>query len=158
MESSTVWAIGFVALVTGSIMAVLLGLVLEYRLNVARISAGLPANDGELSRQRRVLGWGLGLLFGGVAILFFSDLGGVQALTSSLPFFERNESERRRLARDRSDLERFQMRIRRFAGNADDGVANDRRSKVVTLIVLKRQAAFAVVIALHPVIGFRGVS
>lgn len=83
MESSTVWAIGFVALVTGSIMAVLLGLVLEYRLNVARISAGLPANDGELSRQRRVLGWGLGLLFGGVAIFVGSVFFGLPGETDS---------------------------------------------------------------------------
>ncbi len=83
MDTTIIWVIGFAILVTGSIGAVLLGIYLEYRLNVTRINAGVLAGSEELPAQRRLLGWGLGLLFGGMAIFLGSSLYGLPGETNS---------------------------------------------------------------------------
>ena len=83
MDITTIWAIGFVILVTGSIGTIILGMFLEYRLNVTRINAGVSASSEELPVQRRLLGWGLGLLFGGVSVFLGSLLYGLPGETNS---------------------------------------------------------------------------
>lgn len=55
----------------------------EYRLNVTRINAGVSANSEEQPVQRRLLGWGLGLFFGGVALFLGSLLYGLSGETNS---------------------------------------------------------------------------
>jgi hypothetical protein len=83
MNTTTIWAIGFIILVTGSIGTIFLGMFLEYRLNVTRINAGVLAGSAELPVQRRLLGWGLGLLFGGVALFLGSLLYGLPGEANS---------------------------------------------------------------------------
>ncbi|MBI4236160.1 MAG: hypothetical protein HY688_02225 [Chloroflexi bacterium] len=77
--ANIIWATGFLAVIVGSILALLLGVYLEHRQTLARIQAGLQPDRDPLSGRRRALGWGLGVLFAGVALIaasFFFALPG----------------------------------------------------------------------------------
>ena len=81
--SDIVMAIGFVVVVTGGVLALLLGMYLEYRQNVARIASGVPADPGGVTGIRRVLGWGLGFTSAGTGLFIASIAFGLPGETGS---------------------------------------------------------------------------
>ena len=76
-------AIGFMVVIAGGVLALLLRMYLEYRQNVARIATGTWANlDGPTALQR-VLGWGLGLSAAGLGVFVTSLVFGLPGETDN---------------------------------------------------------------------------
>lgn len=77
--ADAIWASGFLLVIVGSVAALLLGIYLDHRQNMARIQGGVSKELDPLGGRRRALGWGLGCLFGGAGLLlgsfFFSVPG-----------------------------------------------------------------------------------
>ena len=81
--SDTLLAIGFVVVIAGGVLAMLLGMYLEYRQNVARIAAGTPPNPDDATGLRRVLGWGLGFGAAGIGLFVGSFAFGLPGETDN---------------------------------------------------------------------------
>ena len=76
-------AAGFLVVVSGGVIALLFGMYLEHRQNVVRIKEGVSTRLGDTMGTRRVLGWGLGLAFGGISLFLGSLMFGLPGETGS---------------------------------------------------------------------------
>ncbi len=80
--SDTLMAVGFVVVIAGGVLALLFGMYLEYRQNLARIAAGSLTNPEDTTGPRRVLGWGLGFGAAGVGLFVASIAFGLPGETN----------------------------------------------------------------------------
>ncbi len=81
--SDTLMAVEFVVVVGGGVLALLFGMYMEYRQNLARIAAGTLTNANDTTGPRRVLGWGLGFGAAGIGLFVSSFAFGLPSETDS---------------------------------------------------------------------------